>query len=137
MKSALTELEKREEKYTAELNTALQQYAEYKEQSKEFNEGEFGKARLDIRSDKERNALNQISNSYGEHFSRSTYFSSVRDADMELDDDIDMRSVREYTAQQRKHNRRETENHTSRRDNIQSIQLIYNLYHKAKSPTAT
>ena len=102
MKSALTELDKREEKYTAELNEALQQYAEYKEQSKEFNTGEFGKARLDIRPDKERNALNQISNSYGEHFSRSTFFSSVRDADMKLDDEIDMRAVREYVYQQRR-----------------------------------
>ena len=102
MKSALTELDKREEKYTAELNEALQQYAEYKEQAKEFNTGELGKARLDIRPDKERNALNQISNSYGEHFSRSTFFSSVRDADMKLDDDIDMRAVREYAYQQRR-----------------------------------
>ena len=64
--------------------------------------GEFGKARLDIRSDKERNALNQISNSYGAHFSRSTFFSSVRDTDMKLDDDIDMRAVREYAYQQRR-----------------------------------
>ena len=102
MKSALTELEKREEKYTTELDEALQQYAEYKEQAKEFNTGEFGKVRLDIRPDKERNALNQISNSYGEHFSRSTFFSSVRDADMKLDDDIDMRAVREYAYQQRR-----------------------------------
>jgi hypothetical protein len=102
MKSDLTELDKREGKYTAELNEALQQYAEYKEQAKELNAGEFGRARLAIRSDKERNALNQISNSYGEHFSRSTFFSSVRDADMKLDDDIDMRAVREYAYQQRK-----------------------------------
>ena len=111
MKSALTELDKREEKYTAELNTALLQYAEYKEQSKEFNVGEFGKARLDIRSDKERNALNQISDSYGEHFSRSTFFSSVRDADMKLDDDIDMRAVREYAYQQR----RQAQQHRNRK----------------------
>ncbi|MEE1057428.1 MAG: MobQ family relaxase [Acutalibacteraceae bacterium] len=102
MKSALTELDKREEKYTAELNTALQQYAEYKEQAKDFSVGEFGKARLDIRPDKERNALNQISDSYGEHFFRSTFFSSVRDADMKLDDNIDMRAVREYAYQQRR-----------------------------------
>ena len=73
-----------------------------KQYDEEFNTGEFGKTRLDIRSDKERNALNQISNSYGEHFSRSTFFSSVRDADMKLDDDIDMRAVREYAYQQRK-----------------------------------
>ena len=102
MRSALKELDKREEKYTAELNEALQQYAEYKEQSKEFNTGEFGKARLDIRSDKERNALNQISDSYGEYFSRSTFFSSIRDADMKLDDEINMRAVREYVYQQRR-----------------------------------
>ena len=103
MESTLAELDKREVKYTAELNEALQQYAEYKEQSKEFNAGEFGKVRLDIRSDKERNALNQISNSYGEHFSRSTFFSSVRDADMKLDDDIDMRAVRQFEYRQRNH----------------------------------
>lgn len=102
MKSALTELDRREVKYTAELNEALQQYDEYKEQSKEFNTGEFGKARLDIRPDKERNALNQISDSYGEYFSRSTFFSSVRDADMKLDDNIDKRAVREYVYQQRR-----------------------------------
>ena len=102
MRSALKELDKREEKYTAELNEALQQYAEYKEQSKEFNTGEFGKARLDIRSDKERNALNQISDSYGEYFSRNTFFSSIRDADMKLDDEINMPAVREYVYQQRR-----------------------------------
>ncbi len=102
MNSALAELDRREEKYTAELNEALQQYAEYKEQSQEFNAGEFGKARLENRSDKERNALNQISDSYGKHFSRSTFFSSVSDADMKLNDDIDMRAVREYAYQQHK-----------------------------------
>ena len=102
MKSALTELDRREVKYTAELNEALQQYDEYKEQSKEFNTGEFGKARLDIRPNKERNALNQISDSYGEYFSHSTFFSSVRDADMKIDDNIDMRAVREYAYQQRR-----------------------------------
>ena len=110
MNSALAELDKREEKYTAELNEALQQYAEYKEQAKEFDEGKFGKARLDIRSDKERNALNQISNSYGAHFSRSTFFSSVRDADMKLDDDIDMRAVREYAYQQRRQTQHQQRN---------------------------
>ena len=110
MKSALTELDRREVKYTAELNEALQQYAEYKEQSKEFNTGEFGKARLDIRTDKERNALNQISNSYGEHFSRNTFFSSVRDADMKLDNDIDMRAVREYAYQQRRKTQKQKRN---------------------------
>ena len=102
MKSALAELDRREEKYTEELNEALQQYDDYKEQAKEFKAGELGKERLDIRPDKERNALNQILDSYGAHFSHSTFFSSVRDTDMKLDDDIDMQSVREYAYQQRR-----------------------------------
>ena len=106
LKSALAELDEREKKYTAELNEVLRQYDEYKEQAKQFDEGEFGKARLDIRSDKERNAINQISDTYGEHFSRSTFFSSIRDADMKLDDNINMRAVREYTYQQRNQSHR-------------------------------
>lgn len=113
MKSALTELDKREEKNTAEMNEVLRQYDEYKEQAKEFNTGKFGKARLDIRPDKERNALNQISDSYGEHFSRSTFFSSVHDADMKLDDNIDMRAVRECVYQQRKQAHQQQKNRKS------------------------
>ena len=113
MRSALKELDKREEKYAAELNEALQQYAEYKEQSKEFNTGEFGKARLDIRSDKERNALNQISDSYGEYFSRSTFFSSRSEIDGKLDDEINMPAVRECVYQQRKQAHQQQKNRKS------------------------
>ncbi len=111
--SALAELDKREEKYTAELNEALQQYTEYKEQSKGFNAGKFGKCRFDIRTDKERNALDQISNSYGEHFSRSTFFSGVRDADMKLDDDINMRAIREYAYHQHRQTQQQQRNRTT------------------------
>lgn len=51
-----------------------------------------------------------ISNSYGEHFSRSTFFSSVRVADMKLDDNIDMRAVREYAYQQRRQTQQQQRN---------------------------
>ena len=102
LESALAELDEREKRYTAELNEVLRQYDEYKEQVKEYDEGEFGKIRLDIRSDKERNALNQISNSYGKHFSRSTFFSSRSEIDGKLDDEINMPAVREYAYQQRR-----------------------------------
>lgn len=102
LESALAELDEREKKYTAELNEVLRQYDEYKEQAKEFDEGKFGKARLDIRSDKERNALNQISDAYGEHFSRSTFFSSRSEIDGKINDEINMPAVREYVYQQRK-----------------------------------
>ena len=113
LESALAELDEREKRYTAELNEVLRQYDEYKEQAKEFNEGEFGKARLDIRSDKEHNALNQISDAYGEHFSRSTFFSSRSEIDGKLDDEINMPAVRECVYQQRKQAHQQQKNRKS------------------------
>ena len=110
---ARAELDEREKRYTAELNEVLRQYDEYKEQAKEFNEGEFGKARLDIRSDKEHNALNQISDAYGEHFSRSTFFSSRSEIDGKLDDEINMPAVRECVYQQRKQAHQQQKNRKS------------------------
>ena len=113
LESALAELDEREKRYTAELNEVLRQYDEYKEQAKEFNEGEFGKARLDIRSDKEHNALSQISDAYGEHFSRSTFFSSRSEIDGKLDDEINMPAVRECVYQQRKQAHQQQKNRKS------------------------
>ncbi|MBQ2329487.1 MAG: MobA/MobL family protein [Oscillospiraceae bacterium] len=113
LESALAELDEREKRYTAELNEVLRQYDEYKEQAKEFNEGEFGKARLDIRSDKEHNALNQISDAYGEHFSRSTFYSSRSEIDGKLDDEINMPAVRECVYQQRKQAHQQQKNRKS------------------------
>ena len=102
LESALAELDEREKKCTAELNEALQHYAEFKEQAKEFNAGELGKARLDIRSDKEYVIHEQLSKAYGDRFDPLTLVSSRSEIDGKLDDDIDMRAVREYAYQQRK-----------------------------------
>ena len=102
MESALAELDKREAKYTAELNEALQQYAEYKKQATEFDIGELDAARLDIRPDKQRSAQNRIESFYGSQYDWLTMASSIHDADIKLDDDIDMRAVRQYEHQQYK-----------------------------------
>ena len=96
MESALAELDKREAKYTAELNEALQQYAEYKKQAAEFDIGELGAARLDIRPDKQRSAQNRIESFYGSQYDWLTMASSVHDADMKINDDIEMKEVRLY-----------------------------------------
>lgn len=104
MESVLAELDKREEKYTAELNEALLQYAEYKKQATEFDSGELGAARLNIRPDKQRSAQSRLEAFYGSQYDWLTMASSVHDADIKLDDEINMRDVREYTAHhQREH----------------------------------
>lgn len=102
LESALAELDEREKKYTAELNEVLQEYAEYKEQAKKFNEGEFGKARLDIRSDKEYTIHEKLYQAYGNKFDPLTLVSSRSEIDGKLDDEINMPAVREFVYQQRK-----------------------------------
>ena len=102
MESALAELDKREAKFTAELNEALQQYAEYKNQAIEFDIGKLGAARLDIRPEKQRSAQSRLEAFYGSQYDWLTMASSVHDADMKLDDDIDMRAVREHSYLQRR-----------------------------------
>ena len=102
LEAALAELDEREKKYTTELNEVLRQYDEYKEQAKEFNEGEFGKSRLDIRSDKEHSIHEQLSKAYGKHFDPLTLVRSRSEVDGKLDDEINMPAVREYAYQQRK-----------------------------------
>ncbi|MBQ3284201.1 MAG: MobA/MobL family protein [Ruminococcus sp.] len=101
IETVLTELDKREAKYTVELNEAIEQYALYKEQVKEFDPGEIGLARLQIRPDKEKSAQHRLEMTYGEKYDWLTMVSSKRDADIKLDDDIDMRAVRQYEYQQR------------------------------------
>ena len=102
LESALAELDEREKRYTTELNEVLRQYDEYKEQAKEFNEGEFGKARLGIRSDKEYAIHEQLSKAYGDRFDPLTLVSSRSEIDGKLDDEINMPAVREYAYQQRR-----------------------------------
>ena len=110
MESALAELDKREEKYTAEPNEALQQYDEYKEQAKEFNEGEFGKARLDIRSNKEYAIHEHLSKAYGDKFDPLTLVSSRSEIDGKLDDEINIPAVREYVYEQHRQTHQQQRN---------------------------
>ena len=117
MESAFAELDKREAKYTAELNEALQQYAEYKNQATEFDIGELGAARLDIRPDKQRSAQNRIEAFYGSQYDWLTMASSVHDADIKLNDEIDMRAVHEYAYQQRRQT--QLQKHISRKPHMQ------------------
>ena len=113
MESALAELDDREKKYTAELNEVLKQYGEYKEQSKEFNAGELGKARLDIRPDIEHLIHKQLSDTYGDRFDPLTFISSRSEIDGKLDDEINMPAVREYVYEQHRQTHQQQRNRKS------------------------
>ena len=66
MESALQRLSEQESKYSAELDEALKQYAELKEQAADMDAAELIDARLAVRDEKERSAVDRVKAAYGE-----------------------------------------------------------------------
>ena len=95
MESALKKLEAQETKYSAELDAALKEYSELKEQASEFDAGELMEARLSIRGEKERSAVTRVQDTYGEKYDSLMMFDSKRDVANLLHEEAETRSVRE------------------------------------------
>ena len=95
MESALKKLEEQEAKYSAELDAALKEYSELKEQASEFDAGELMEARLSIREEKERSAVTRVQDAYGEKYDSLMMFDSKRDVANLLHEEAETRSVRE------------------------------------------
>ena len=99
MESALKKLEAQEAKYSAELDAALKEYSELKEQASEFDAGELMEARLSIREEKERSAVTRVQDAYGERCDSLIMFDSKRDVANLLHEEVETRSVRERLRQ--------------------------------------
>ena len=99
MESALKKLEAQEAKYSAELDAALKEYSELKEQASEFDAGELMEARLSIREEKERSAVTRVQDAYGERYDSLMMFDSKRDVANLLHEEAETRSVRERLRQ--------------------------------------
>ena len=99
MESALKKLEAQEAKYSAELDAALKEYSELKEQASEFDAGELMEARLSIRGEKERSAVTRVQDTYGEKYDSLMMFDSKRDVANLLHEEAETRSVRERLRQ--------------------------------------
>ena len=68
MEQSLKRLEEQEQKYSAELDSALKQYAEVQEHAKNVDSIELYKARQAIRPDIEQDAAQRIQDAYGEKY---------------------------------------------------------------------
>lgn len=101
MESALKKLEAQEAKYSAELDAALKEYSELKEQASEFDAGELMEARLSIREEKERSAVTRVQDTYGERYDSLMMFDSKRDVANLLHEEAETRSVRERLRQRK------------------------------------
>lgn len=96
METGLQKLEQQEEKYSAELNDALNHYEELKEQAAELDTDELLKKRFDLRTDKERSAVSRVQVAYGEKYDPLMMYDSKRDVSELLGDEIEVRSVRKH-----------------------------------------
>ena len=100
METALKKLSQQEEKYTAELNDALQQYAELKEQAAEFAPDELQDARLALRPAMERSAVDRVQSAYGDKYDSLMMSDSRRDVAELLHEQGEKHSVRKFLWQQ-------------------------------------
>ena len=99
LEGALQKLSKQEEKYFAELDDALKQYAELKEQAAGMNAAELMDTRLAVRDEKECSAIEQVKAAYGEKFDSLMMFDSRRDVSNLLNEGSETRSIRERLRQ--------------------------------------
>ena len=100
IEAALKRLAQQEEKYTADLNDALRQYAELKAQSAEFEPDELQDARLALRPAMERSALDRVQAAYGDKYDLLMMYDSKRDVADLLNEHEEKKSVREFLRQQ-------------------------------------
>lgn len=90
----LKKLEKPESKYSGELEAALQEYAEMKQQAENFDPVELYRARKAIRLEKEADAENHIQRGFGTRFSFTRFWESRHQTDYDLYDYADSERVR-------------------------------------------
>ncbi len=101
LESGLKKLEEQETKYSAELDEALKQYAELKEQAANVDSVELMDARLDIRKEHERSAIDRVKAAYGEKYDFAMMAGCKQEVASLLHEETEIRSVREQLIQRR------------------------------------
>ena len=102
MEAGLKKLETQEQKYSAELDKALTEYAELKAQATEFDPVELYEARRAIRPVQEKAAEQQIEDAMHEKPSLVMLLSAKQDASRLLGEDMEERQVRQKIINQKK-----------------------------------
>ena len=95
-------LTKQEEKYAAELEDALKQFSELREQAKNVDSAELLEQRAALQSDKIQAATSKIKSAYGEKFDPLILFDSKRDVSELLGEKTEVQSVREHLQKKQK-----------------------------------
>ena len=95
----LIELEKHNEKFKAELNSALKKYAQLKDEVAGLDQAELYKARQGLRSQSDKNAALRLQKLYGNNYSTQLMSESRTKAAKLLNEEAETRSIREKIRQ--------------------------------------
>ena len=102
MESSLKKLDEQESKYSAELDTALTEYADLCDWAEDFDPVEIYEAKQALRSNTEENATEKIRQAYGYQFSSGIMLNSKRETARLLGDAEEERTVRAIQRQRQK-----------------------------------
>lgn len=102
MEQNLKRLEKQEQKYSAELDAALNEYAGLREQAQGFDPVQLYEARQAICPTKEQEAENCVQEIYGEKYNPLLMFDSKKAVSRMLNEDIERQAVRRLVRQAQK-----------------------------------
>lgn len=116
LEGALRKLSEQEAKYSAELDDALKQYAELKEQAAGMDAAELMDARLAVREEKERSAVERVKATYGEKYNPMMMRDSKRDVADLLHEEAEARSVREFLRRKQQQQAQQKQNKKKNRD---------------------
>ena len=116
VEAALKKLSQQEEKYTAELNDALRQYADLNEQAAEFDPEELQDARRALRPAMERSAVDRVQSAYGDKYDSLMMYDSKRDVADLLHEETEARSIRENLRQKQQQKTKQKQDKKKSRD---------------------
>lgn len=109
--ASLSKLEQQEEKYSSELETALSEYADLKEQSADFDLAELYAQRMALRSEKSASASNRVQSAYGKKYDPLLMLDSQRDIAKLLQDDAENRVYQQEMEQRKRQEQKEKPRH--------------------------
>ena len=116
MEAGLKKLEAQEQKYSAELDKALDEYAELKAQAADFDPVELYKARQVIRPALEKAVKKQLEDTMQEKPSLIVLLSAKQEASRLLGEDTEERQVRQLIMRRQKEQRTVPKNQTKKKE---------------------
>lgn len=116
MEAGLKKLEAQEQKYSAELDKALDEYAELKAQAADFDSVELYKARQVLRPAQEKTAEQQLEDTMHEKPSLIMLLSAKQEASRLLGEDAENRQARQMVMQRQKEQRTVPQNQSKKKE---------------------